>query len=361
MRLDATDAIRDDGVHHFLKVLTEKVDALSTELGRPFFLIAEDSSNNPKIIKPVEQCGYGMDAQWCFDFQRALHGTLTGDKNGAYADFGDIADFVKSYQEGYVNTGRYSIYRKRKFGLSSQDIPANQFVISSQTHDVAGNRMFGERLCHLVSFDATKLAAGAVLLSPYIPLLFMGEEYAETSPFGYFIDHSDPGLIKAVAKGRKKEFKAFLWNKEPPAPGDENTFLASKLNWHLLNENQHQTLFGFYKALIQLRKTIEAFQVTKQGMECTQLSPNVLGIKRAHGGSQVFLLMNFNQHKVDLPFPLTGKWQKLLDSSETKWLGGGSVVPNEVKQTFDYTINKETFIIFKGVQGEPGTKKLGSD
>jgi maltooligosyltrehalose trehalohydrolase len=347
LRLDTTDAIRDDGVNHFLTELTEKVAILSTELGKPLFLIAEDGLNETKIIKPVEQGGYGMDAQWGFDFQRALHAILTGEKQGDYADFGDIADLIKAYQEGYVNTGRYSVYRQKKYGMSSRDIPANQFVVFSQTHDTTGNRMLGERLCHLISFEAAKLAAGVVLLSPYIPLLFMGEEYAETNPFCYFIDHSDQQLIESVRKGRLREFKAFLWQQEPPKPEAEETFLSSQLNWSLLDRNLHKTMFEYYQTLIQLRKTVDAFQVTKQGLECSQIYHQVLSVKRTHHNSQVWLLMNFNQHEVALQVPLIGTWHKLLNSSETKWLGEGSVVPGEVADRFDYKMNQYGLLVFR--------------
>jgi maltooligosyltrehalose trehalohydrolase len=350
LRLDTTSLIRDEGVHHFLKVLAEKVAALAAEIGRPLFLFAEDGLNNTKIIKPIEQGGYGMDAQWCFDFEHALFARLTGEKQGVYADFGEMADFVKAYQEGYVITGQYSSYRKRQFGMSSRDMPAHQLVVFSQTHDVTGNRMLGDRLCHLVSYETAKLAAGAVLLSPYIPLLFMGEEYAETSPFCYFIDHSDPGLIEAVRQGRKKEFNDCLWDKEPPAPDDDSTFLASKLNWGLLNDAQHRTLFGFYKALIRLRKTVEAFNVSKQGLECRQLCPNVLGVKRICNQSVVLVLMNFNLYEVALRFPLAGTWRKLLDSSESNWLGGGSAVPDEVNEVFDSTISPESLVVFQYIR-----------
>jgi len=347
LRLDTTNAIRDDGVNHFLKELTEKVATLSTELGKPLFLIAEDDLNDTKIIKPIEQGGYGMDAQWGFDFQRALHAILTGEKHGDYADFGDIADLMKAYQEGYVNTGQYSIYQKKKYGMSSRNIPANKFVVFSQTHDTTGNRMLGERLCHLISIEATKLAAGVVLLSPYIPLLFMGEEYAETNPFYYFIDHSDRQLIESIRTGRIREFEEFLWNQEPPKPEEENTFLSSQLNWYLLDTHPHRTMFEYYQTLIQLRKTVDAFKVTKQGLECSQIHPNLLSIKRTLHNSSILLLMNFNQHEVALQFPLIGKWQKRLDSSETKWLGKGSAVPSEIEDKFDYRINQYSLLVFQ--------------
>lgn len=346
LRLDTTNAIHDDSIKHFLQELAENVIVLSAELRKPLFLIAEDDLNNTNIIKPIEKCGYGMDAQWGFDFQRTLHAILTGEKQGDYADFGNITDFMKAYQEGYANTGQYSIYHKKKHGMSSRDIPANKFIVFSQTHDTTGNRMLGERLCHLTSLEASKLAAGTILLSPYIPLLFMGEEYAETNPFCYFIDHSDMQLIETVRHGRIKEFEDFLWNQEPPKPEEKSTFLSSQLSWSLLDKEPHQTMFEYYKMLIHLRKTLDAFQVTKHGLECNQIQPNLLIIKRTYRNSKVLLLMNFNQYSVISQFSLIGKWKKLLDSSEIKWLGKGSSIPSEIEDRFNYRINQYSLLVF---------------
>ncbi|MFC1970861.1 malto-oligosyltrehalose trehalohydrolase, partial [Chloroflexota bacterium] len=201
-------------------------------LNRNIYLIGESSANNTRLIRPREQGGYGLDAQWNDDFHHALHVLLTGEKVGYYQDFGTIRQLVKAFNEGFVYSGEYSPHRRQRHGTSSIDIPAYRFVVFSQNHDQVGNRAGGERLSMLVSFEALKLTAGIVLLSPFMPLLFMGEEYGETSPFPYFVSHNDPELIEAVRKGRREEFLAFDWQGEIPDPQDESTFLSAKLFIH---------------------------------------------------------------------------------------------------------------------------------
>jgi len=200
--------------------------------------------------------GYGLDAQWNDDFHHALHVLLTGEYTGYYQDFGCLQDFVKAWREGFVYTGEYSAYRQRRHGHSSRHIPAPQLVVCAQNHDQVGNRLHGERLSQLVTFERLKLAAGAVLLSPFIPLLFMGEEYGETAPFPYFISHLDPALVVAVRHGRRQEFAAWREQGEPPDPQDEATFLQARLNHRRRYEGRHQVLYDFYKELLRVRKTL---------------------------------------------------------------------------------------------------------
>ena len=348
LRLDAIDTIHDEGANHFLKALKEHVINLSDELGRPCFLIAESDLNDPKIIRPLDQYGYGIDAQWCDDFHRTLHVTLTGERMGVYADYTGVPDLIKSYQENYVNTGQYSPYRKRKHGTTNQGLPAEKFVVFSQNHDMTGNRIYGERLCHLVSFSAAKIAAAAVLLSPYIPLLFMGEEYAEQNPFLYFIDHSDDWLIEAVRAGRKRAYQEleWIWQTEPPDPQDEQTFVKSKLNWALLNEQQHATMFKFYQTLIELRKTVKALRtVTREQFICEPLADQVIGVQRNYEDSHIYLIINLT--KIPFTRALSGKWTKLLDSAEEQWLGQGTTVPQHLENAKEFTLIAESIVLFQ--------------
>jgi maltooligosyltrehalose trehalohydrolase len=250
LRIDAIHGIFDYSARHFLRELGEAVHARAGELGRRIYVIPESDLNDVRVISPPELGGYGLDAQWNDDFHHCLHTLLTGEKSGYYKDFGAIDQMERAYRDGFVYSGQYSPFRKRRHGSSSKDRPASQFVVFSQNHDQVGNRMQGERLSSLVSFEALKLAAGCVILSPYLPLLFMGEEYGETAPFLYFVSHSDPGLIEAVRNGRKEEFKAFGWEGEPPDPQDERTFLASELHWEERTKGSHETLLRFYKQLI---------------------------------------------------------------------------------------------------------------
>src|SRR5574341_367200 len=215
LRLDAIHSIIDMSAKPFLQELAERVEEFSKQEKRKFYLTAESALNDARVIKPKESGGYGIDAQWCDDFHHSLHTLLTGEDQGYYIDFGRVEQLVKSLREGFVYTGGYSQYRKRRHGNSSKDIPGEQFVVCSQNHDQIGNRMLGERLSNIIPFEGLKLAAGVVLLSPFVPLLFMGEEYGEEAPFLYFVSHSDPDLIEAVRKGRKQEFTAFNWKGNP--------------------------------------------------------------------------------------------------------------------------------------------------
>ncbi|MBD3290350.1 malto-oligosyltrehalose trehalohydrolase, partial [candidate division KSB1 bacterium] len=211
LRLDAIHAIFDMSAKKFLQELAERVQQFSHDNLRKHYLIAESDLNNSTVISPREMGGYGLDAQWADDFHHSVHTLLTGEEAGYYQDFGETGHLIKALENAVVYTGQYSEYRKRSHGNSYRDQHASQFVVAIQNHDQVGNRMMGERLSHLISFEGLKLAAGVLLLSPYIPLIFMGEEYGESSPFLYFVSHGDPNLIKAVREGRKSEFKSFRW------------------------------------------------------------------------------------------------------------------------------------------------------
>jgi maltooligosyltrehalose trehalohydrolase len=175
LRLDAVHAILDHSPYTFLEQLADEVHAQAKLLNRQVWLIPESAANDSRLVRGRELGGYGLDAQWNDDFHHALRGVMTGEKSGYYEDYGEFHQLVKAYREGFVYSGEYSKYRRRRHGISSRDIPAERLVVFSQNHDQVGNRMLGERLPQLVSFEDLKLAAGAVILSPYIPLLFMGE------------------------------------------------------------------------------------------------------------------------------------------------------------------------------------------
>jgi maltooligosyltrehalose trehalohydrolase len=196
-----------------------------------------------------------------------------------------------------------------------------------------GNRMLGERLGQLISFEALKLAAGAVLLSPFIPLLFMGEEYGETAPFQYFISHLDPELVEAVRRGRREEFAGFAWDDEPSDPQDEATFRRAKLNHHLRQEGRHGALWAFYQELIRLRKTLPALTcLSKEQMEvCSFEKDTVLSIRRWHDGEEALMVLHFGQAPASIALPTPkGRWRKRLDSADGRWHGPGSSLPSVI-------------------------------
>ncbi|MFC1917846.1 malto-oligosyltrehalose trehalohydrolase [Chloroflexota bacterium] len=330
LRLDALHAILDISAYTFIEELVASVQEQAKTLNRNIYLIGESAANNTRLIRLQERGGYGLDAQWNDDFHHALYVLLTGEKAGYYQDFGTIPQLVKAFREGFVYDGEYSPFRKHRHGTSSSDIPAERFVVFSQNHDQVGNRALGERLSQLVSFEALKLVAGIVLLSPFLPLIFMGEEYGETTPFPYFVSHSDPGLIAAVRKGRREEFTAFDWRGEIPDPQYEASFLKARLNHRLREEGQHKVLYDFYCELIRLRRETAALScLSKDSMEVTGDETNkTLFVRRWSGDSEVVIIFNLsdNEAKVRQTIPL-GQWYKILDSTEVGWLGTGSAIP----------------------------------
>ncbi len=349
LRLDAVHGIYVRGAKHILEELSEEVEEFSRHQGRNYYLIAESDLNDPRIVRPRDKGGYGIDAQWCDDFHHSLHTLLTGEKEGYYADFGTIADFKKSFEEGFVISGTYSSYRKRRHGASPAGLSAQQFIVFSQNHDQVGNRKFGERLSTLVDFERLKLAAGAVFVSPYIPLLFMGEEYGEDAPFLYFVSHSDPELIKAVREGRKKEFQSFSWDQEPPDPQSMETFLGSKLKWEKRIEKKNHVLLNFYQQLIALRKKIPALHMSDKN--CFNISTGenkkVLFVHRWQRDSNIWGLLNFNEQKSSIVLDIPeGTWIKLLDSSEHRWLGTGSPLPETISQKTTLTFEPFSFALY---------------
>jgi maltooligosyltrehalose trehalohydrolase len=229
-------------------------------------------------------------------------------------------------------------------------VPAERFVVFAQNHDQVGNRRLGERLSQLVDFDALKVAAGALLFSPFLPLLFMGEEYGESAPFQYFISHTDPQLVEAVRKGRSEEFARFAWQGNIPDPQDEAAFLRSKLNWNLRGEDRSRILLEFYTALLRLRRELPALaRLDKRALAAVDLAKNkALALHRWHEAGAVFAIFNFAKtpENVIAPIP-SGNWQKLLDSAEARWLGNGKVMPETVAEgTLTLRADARTFALY---------------
>jgi len=350
LRLDAIHAIYDLGAKHVLQEMAEKVVALSASLGRKFYLIAESDLNDVRVIREKELGGHGMDAQWSDDFHHAIHTAITGEQTGYYKDFGKIEQLAKAYKESFVYSWEYAPHRKRFHGSDASDRPGHQFVVCTQNHDQVGNRMLGERLTHLVSFEGLKLAAGALMLSPYIPMLFMGEEYGEDSPFLYFVSHTDPDLVEAVRQGRKREFADFHAEGEFIDPFSLDALQQSQLKWEKRQEGKHKVLLELYQHLIQLRRTIPALKsLDKQNLQASAAEEQkLLVLRRGSGTSQVLCMMNFNDK--DVTFQETssgGTWRKILDSSDSKWLGAGSTMPDKLMQEQEVTIRPQSFVLYQ--------------
>jgi len=254
LRLDAIHGIYDFGARHILQELVERVHAQGKALGRKVQVIAESDLNDPRVIRPPDVGGLGFDAQWSDDFHHAVHALLTGEDKGYYSDFGGVDPVAKAIGQRFVYDGRHSAHRRRHHGAPVGDISGDHFVVCMQNHDQVGNRAAGDRLTTILSFEQQKLAAALLLLSPYVPLLFMGEEYGETNPFQYFVSHGDSKLVESVREGRRKEFEAFGWGDELPDPQSDETFARSKLDWQKIARSPHRELRALYRDLLRLRQ-----------------------------------------------------------------------------------------------------------
>jgi maltooligosyltrehalose trehalohydrolase len=323
LRLDAVHAIKDFSPTHILKEIRQRVNELMQETGKTHYLVVELDLNDTRFINPIEQCGYGMDAQWIDEFHHALRVTAGGSRHGYYADFEGIQHLAKAYKDAYVYDGQYPPHRKKNFGVPAAGHDGNKFVVFSQNHDQVGNRMLGERTSVLASFEMQKLLAGAVLVSPFIPMLFMGEEWSEPNPFLYFVSHTDPQLAEAVRKGRKEEFAAFHAEGEAPDPMAEETFLQSKLQWELLKNEPHSTMFRFYQTLVAIRKQYPALHKTsRRDLFVEVAGERVLVLRRWHLEQQILCLMNFSGQQQNVAVPLQqATWNLLLDSAAPGWKG----------------------------------------
>ncbi|HYC00911.1 MAG TPA: malto-oligosyltrehalose trehalohydrolase [Candidatus Limnocylindrales bacterium] len=269
LRLDAVHAIYDMRATHFLEELSRAVAGLEKDSGRALLLIAESDANDPRLVWPVSRGGFGLHAHWMDDFHHALHSLLTGERDGYYSDFGSFGQLARAWQRGYVFAGDYSGFRRRSHGREPNDVRCDQLVVFSQNHDQIGNRGFGERLSQLLEPPALKVAAALTLLSPFVPLLFQGEEWAASTPFLYFTDHQDAELARAVREGRRREFASFQWRGEVPDPQAPETFEASRLRWEEIQDGAHDDMLRWYRELLRLRRDhpIDAADVQVDGDE----------------------------------------------------------------------------------------------
>jgi len=255
LRVDAVHAIYDISATHILEALNAEAQMLAAAIGKPLCVIAESDLNNPHTVRQPDANGMGFDAQWSDDFHHALHALLTGEADGYYRDFGSIADLAKAMTDAFVYDGRYSKHRDRVHGRPAAGISGRRFLAYAQNHDQVGNRAAGERLAHQAGTESAMIAAALVMVSPYIPMLFMGEEWGTSSPFQFFSSFEAPGLDDAVREGRRREFAAFGWKPEDvPDPQDPATFERSKLDWRERDKPPHRDLLSWHKQLIALRQ-----------------------------------------------------------------------------------------------------------
>ncbi len=318
LRLDAVHGIFDFGATHFLAELHDRVAALETKVDRRLHLIAESDLNDSRVVAPRVSGGHQMSAQWSDDFHHALHTQLTGEHNGYYADFDGLRDLATVLRHGWRYSGDYSVSRRRNHGNSARDVAPEKLVVAIQNHDQIGNRAKGDRLAATLTFDQLKLAAATVLLSPFTPLLFMGEEYAARNPFPYFVSHTDASLVEAVRSGRREEFSSFGFEAaEIPDPQSEETFKSATISDAQKTEPRAQLMRTFYAELIRLRQETGIAGVRPEVREhSTGLT---LQLDYAASKVPVTLLLNFGSEPWSIDEKLLTESDILLDSSNMKW------------------------------------------
>lgn len=344
LRFDAIHAIFDFGPVHFWEYLYKQVKELEQKLAKPLHLIAESDLNDPRVIDAIEKRGYGFDAQWLDDFHHSLYKILYKEDKDRYNDFGKMEQLAKAYTDGFVFSGdEWANMRKRKYGAPSAGIPGNKFVVFNINHDQTGNRPDGARLSMLVDFDRTKIAAAALFLSPYIPMLFMGEEYGDDTPFYYFVSHSDPQLVEAVRKGRKEEFKDSGFNTEPPDAQDEKTFRASVIHWEKRKEGKHKIILEWHQELIRLRQNLSPLKsFEKKDVLAETIGDAGLMLTRKSEKEQLIALFNFSEKALNytIPSSIDGAI-KILDSKEKKWMEHAihdKIAPEKISSNQTFTL-----------------------
>jgi maltooligosyltrehalose trehalohydrolase len=254
LRLDAVHALRDSSTRHFVAELVDEVRALEAKLDRPFLLIGEYDEHDPVVVTPRRQGGWGLDAHWNDDFHHALHSLLTGERSAYFADFSAPGTLARILEQGYALDGRVSGFRGGPHGIPFGSRPRHHLVGYAQSHDQIGNRAHGERLVHLVGADKAKIAAAIVLTSPFVPMLFQGEEWGASTPFLYFVDFEAPELRNAVREGRRREHAAAGWSEEAPDPTSPAARARSVLQWSELAGEQHAQMLQWYRDLIAARR-----------------------------------------------------------------------------------------------------------
>jgi maltooligosyltrehalose trehalohydrolase len=351
LRLDAIHGIFDASAFPFLAELSQQVDAFAAKAGRKISLIAESDLNDSRVVRNRCEGGFEMASQWSDDFHHSVHTLLTGENSGYYEDFGQVRDVAESLKQGWTYAGRYSKHRRRRHGNHPPRFQGSQYVVCIQNHDQVGNRALGERLTTLVTFESLKLAAGANLLSPLVPLLFMGEEYGETSPFLYFTSHGDPDLAEAVRRGRTEEFQSFEWKDHVPDPQAAETFNRSQLKWNLADEERNRTLLRFYQMLLRFRRENGLGYSELPQIKEFESAKALLVILNART-VELAMLFNFGEQPADFTSSIPdGTWQKKIDSATPEWLGPGSDLPSKLAPAArpTVTVRPRSFAVFQGI------------
>ena len=321
LRLDAVHALVDRSAIHFLEQLAGETRTLEATVGRRLVLIAESDLNDPRIVTSSDAGGFGFDAQWSDDFHHALFAVLAREpQSGYYRDFGSLRQLAKALEDNFVYDGVFSECRKRMHGRPAKHIPQCRLLGYVQNHDQIGNRAKGERITESAGFDRAKIAAAVVLLAPFAPMLFQGEEWAASSPFPYFADHDDPALARSVSEGRRREFAAFGWDPASiPDPENRDTFERSKLQWQELKEGPHNEMLAWYRELIRIRRMNHDLNDSAPGATHVRWSEEERWFAMERG--RVVLLSNLGAEMHTCPLP--ARAQIVLSSRETLAIENG--------------------------------------
>jgi maltooligosyltrehalose trehalohydrolase len=331
LRLDAVHAIFDGSARHILEELATAVHDLGARLGRKVLVIAESDQNDPRLVRGRRHGGFGLDGVWSDDFHHAVHAALTGEERGYYVDFRGVSPLAKSLRDRFVYDGAHSAFRNRRHGAPATDVPADRFVVFVQNHDQVGNRPRGDRLASLVPMDRLRLAAALVLLSPYVPLLFMGEEYGETNPFLYFVSHDDPAIVAAVREGRRREF-AMGWEEEVPDPQAPDSFERSRLVRERARRRDRRPLHALYRRLIRMRREERALRPGAGTYDVHGGGERSWVALELHADGAADLLAVFNlgdAQEVVLPIA-PRRWDLRLSTDARRWGGAGAEPPAAV-------------------------------
>ena len=329
LRLDAVHGIFDFSARHLCQDIAAAVHDRATELGKSLVVIAESDLNDHRLVRPIDEHGFGLDGQWSDDFHHAVHAALTGERRGYYADFGPVSMIADALREPFVYDGRYSVHRRRRHGTPSTGVSRERFVVCIQNHDQVGNRVQGDRVATLLPSAQQRLAAALLLLSPYVPLLFMGEEYGETNPFQYFVDHSDEQLIGAIRDGRRKEFASFDWSADVPDPFDAETFCRSKVNLSKADREPNARLLALYRHLLTVRREDPLMRPGNARISVAYGEPGWITLLReaADGGAEraSVALFNCTDAEVEVPLPGSGAraWTMRLSTDDVRYGGRG--------------------------------------
>jgi maltooligosyltrehalose trehalohydrolase len=321
LRLDAVHAIFDLGARPILAAVKTVAEDVAGYTGRLIHVVAESDLNDPRLLLPPEHGGCGLDAQWSDDFHHAVHTFLTGERQGYYEDYGDAADLAEVLMVPFLKAGQYSRHRDRKHGAPPEGLSGDRFIVCIQNHDQVGNRARGDRLSTLLRDPAQlRLAASLLLLSPYLPLLFMGEEYGEDHPFPFFCSFGDPHLAQAVREGRRREFAAFAWQGEVPDPNAESTFASARPSWSWPEQTPRAGLRRLYQDLLAARRDWPALRDFGQRQARLQDEKSGPLLELVRGEARIFF--NLAGRAKPLPTKAAGGGAQLFSSEWARYGGG---------------------------------------